>query len=138
MLWPFGTLPFGDVPLIIGVLQIELHIPGSESLKDKRRVVRSLKDRLHREHQASVAEVAAQELLNVAVLGIALVGTDGRSVGQTLDRILEKVRGVHEAEVGGVTRQLLEGHAYEGPREEPIDEAALAREMLARASEEGR
>ncbi len=110
-------------------------IHDSQSLKDKRRVVRSVKDRLHREHQVSVAEVAAQDTLNLAVMGLALVGTDGRYVGQTLDRITEKLRSLHDAEVGSVTRQLLEGKAYESADEDPLDEEALARELLRHASE---
>jgi len=125
---------FGDIPLIIGVLQFELVIHDSQSLKDKRSVVRSVKDRLHREHQVSVAEVAAQDMLNVAVLALALVGTDGRYVGQTLDRITEKLRSLHGAELGSITRQLLKGEAYENA-DEPLDEESLAQEMLDRASE---
>lgn len=121
--------------MIIGVLQFELVIHDSQSLKDKRRVVRSVKDRLHREHQVSVAEVAAQDTLNLAVMGLALVGTDGRYVGQTLDRITEKLRSMHEAEIGSVTRQLLEGKAYESADNDVIDEKALAHELLRHASE---
>ncbi|MFI4892917.1 MAG: DUF503 domain-containing protein [Phycisphaerales bacterium JB058] len=132
--WPIGHLLFGDLPLIIGVLQFELVIHDSRSLKDKRSVVRSVKDRLHREHQVSVAEVAAQDVLNVAVLALALVGTDGRYVGQTLDRITEKLRSLHDAEVRAVTRQLLKGEAYESS-DEDLDEESIAREMLERASE---
>lgn len=139
LLWPFGYLPFGEVPLIIGVLQFELVIHDSQSLKDKRAVVRSLKDRLHREHQCAVAEVAHQDALNVAVLGLALVGSDGRHIGQTLDRISEKIRSVHDAEVGNLTRQLIEPNSFSPSRaEEKIDREALAREMLARAQEEWR
>ena len=109
-------------------------IHDSQSLKDKRSVVRSVKDRLHREHQVSVAEVAAQDMLNIAVLALAQVGTDGRHVGQTLDRITEKLRSLHDAELGTITRQLLKGEAYESADDE-IDEDALAREMLERATE---
>ena len=132
--WPIGHLLFGDLPLIIGVLQFELVIHDSRSLKDKRSVVRSVKDRLHREHQVSVAEVAAQDVLNVAVLALALVGTDGRYVGQTLDRITEKLRSLHDAEVRAVTRQLLKGEAYESS-DEDLEEESIAREMIERASE---
>lgn len=123
--------------MIIGVLQFELVIHDSQSLKDKRRVVRSLKDRLHREHQCAVAEVAHQETLNLAVLGLTVVGSDGRHVGQVLDRISEKIRSVHDAEVGSLTRQLIEPRAFVPSRaEEKIDRETLAREMLARAEEE--
>ncbi|MFO0836753.1 MAG: DUF503 domain-containing protein [Phycisphaerales bacterium] len=99
--------------MIIGILQFELLIHGSESLKDKRRVVRSVKDRLHREHQVSVAEIATQDSLNVATLGLALVGSDGRHVGEVLDQITAKLRAIPDAELGDTTRELLHGRAGE-------------------------
>ena len=68
--------------MVIGVLQFELRIRGSESLKDKRRVVRSVKDRLHREHMVSIAEVARQDDIAVASMALACVGTDGARVGE--------------------------------------------------------
>ncbi|MEX0741620.1 MAG: DUF503 domain-containing protein [Phycisphaeraceae bacterium] len=74
------------------MLQIELLIGDATSLKDKRRVVSSLKDRLHREHQVAVAEVDRQEAHQVAVLGIALVSTSGAHAQSVLDRILEEIR----------------------------------------------
>ncbi len=102
--------------MVVGILQFELLIHEAESLKDKRRVVLSVKDRLHREHQASVAEVDAHDMLNRAVLGLAVVGRDGRRVGEVLDQITAKLRGLHGAELGGVQREILygAGHGAEG------------------------
>ena len=107
--------------MIIGILQFELLIHGSESLKDKRRVVRSVKDRLHREHQVSVGEIATQDSLNVATLGLALVGSDGRHVGEVLDQITAKLRAVPDAELGDTTRELLHGRAGEISGQAPAD-----------------
>ena len=78
--------------MVIGVLQIEIVIDGSESLKDKRRVVRSLKDRLHRWHQVSVAEVGKQESLTRGVLGIVLAGSDVPYAQSVLDKIVDKLK----------------------------------------------
>ena len=78
--------------MIIGILQVELTIDGAESLKDKRRVVRSIKDRLHREHQVSVAEVAAQDNHTIARLGIVLAGSDMPKTQSTLDQIVDKLQ----------------------------------------------
>jgi uncharacterized protein len=78
--------------MVVGILQFELIVRGAESLKDKRRVVRSVKDRLHREHQVSVAEVASQDTLTLAVIGLAAVGTDGKRIADVLDRITAKLR----------------------------------------------
>lgn len=126
--------------MIIGVLQFELIIHDAESLKDKRRVVRSVKDRLHNEHQVSVAEVASQEMLNQAVLGLACVGTDGKRVGEILDRISEKLRATPGAELGSITRHILEGEAPdEGTLADtlpPEEDEDLTREMLARFAED--
>lgn len=79
--------------MVIGILQVELTIDGAQSLKDKRRVVASLKDRLHREHQVSVAEVGTQDVHRTATLGMALVSTDVPHCQSVLDGILNKLRG---------------------------------------------
>lgn len=102
--------------MVIGILQFELLIHGAQSLKDKRRVVRSVTDRLHRQHLVSVAEVAEQDTINLAVLGVSCVGTDGRRVGVVLDRILDKLRCLTDAELGDTSRQILHGEPAEGSR----------------------
>lgn len=108
--------------MIIGVLQVELDIPGAESLKDKRSVVKSVKDKLHREHLVSVAEVAQQDNITTAILGFALVGSDGRKIGQTLDRICEKLRSLHDADVAATKRHMIRGDApVREHQAEPID-----------------
>src|SRR5436189_6470333 len=97
--------------MIIGILQFELLVHDASSLKDKRRVVQSVKDRLHREHQAAVAEVARLESLSVAVLGLAVVGREGSRVGEVLDTITNKLRELRDAELGDVSREILQGRA---------------------------
>lgn len=131
--------------MLIGVLQFELFIDDARSLKDKRRVVSSLKDRLHREHLCSIAEVGDADALNHALLGLAVVGRDGGRIGETLDRITAKLRGLTEAEVGDIRRQILEGQDVgpalgEGGEEDGPDDPALREELLRRAGDgpEGR
>lgn len=121
--------------MVVGLLQFELFIHGSVSLKDKRRVLLSIKDRLHREHQVSVAEVASQDSLNHAVLGLACVGADGARVAEVLDRILAKLRALTDAEIGGVSRQVLHGSTlFDDPGDAPDPaDAALAAELLRHA-----
>lgn len=109
--------------MVLGILQFELLIPGSQSLKDKRRIVRSVKDRLHREHMVSVAEVAALDKLNVAVMALACVGRDGARVGEVLDAVTNKLRALHDAHLGDVSRQII--HGSQIPEE--TDEQAAAR-----------
>lgn len=125
--------------MVIGILQFELLVHGSESLKDKRRVVRSVKDRLHREHMVAVAEVGALDKLNIAVMGLACVGTEGARVGEVLDRISAKLRSLPDAELGDVSRQILHGSQLDlaaAAEAAGIDEQGLADEMLRRFDED--
>ncbi len=78
--------------MVIGILQIEIVIDGSMSLKDKRSVVRSLKDRLHREHQVSVAEVDQQDDIRTAVLGITMASSSVPHCQRTLDKLVDRLR----------------------------------------------
>lgn len=98
-------------PMFVGILQFELLIPGVESIKDKRRVVKSVKDRLHREHMVSVAEVGALEDHSLAMMGLAVVSNTPAHVGEVLDRITAKLRSLSDAELGSTTREILGGRA---------------------------
>ncbi len=95
--------------MVIGVLQVELAIDGATSLKDKRRVVASVKDRLHREHQVSVAEIGSSDDFRTAVLGIVMAASDVTYCQSVLDRILNKVRDARGCVLGDHTREILTG-----------------------------
>lgn len=95
--------------MFVGVLQFEIVVPHSRSLKDKRRVVRSLKDKLHREHQVAVAEVAALDSLNLAVMGLSAVSGSGAYLHELFDRIVAKLRQCPEAQLGAVQRDIFKG-----------------------------
>lgn len=64
----------------------QLSIPGCASLKEKRSVVRSLKDRLHSRFRLSVAETGQQDVLTRAELSVALVAADRRLAESVLDK----------------------------------------------------
>jgi uncharacterized protein YlxP (DUF503 family) len=74
--------------MIVGISSFELHLPESRSLKDKRRVVRSLIDRLYHLHRVSIAETGFQDLHQRAEISLAAV-TNGQS---EMDQLLEAVR----------------------------------------------
>lgn len=97
--------------MVLGVLQFHVLVHGAESLKDKRRVVQSLKDRLHREHMCSIAEVGDPDLLNAATIALAVVTRDGKRAGEILDAITLKLRELRDGEVGEIDRQILHASA---------------------------
>ena len=74
----------------IAVLHVDMHLPYSQSLKDKRMVLRRLKDRLG-PFNVAVAEVDHQDLWQRAALGIVTVASSDDSAEKTLRSVLEEV-----------------------------------------------
>jgi uncharacterized protein YlxP (DUF503 family) len=78
--------------VVIGVRSFELHLAGAHSLKDKRSVIKSLKDRLHNQFNVSVAETGRHEAWQLAELTVCLVAADRRhaeSVLEAVDRFVD-------------------------------------------------
>ena len=93
--------------MVVGVCTVELWIPESQSLKDKRQVLHSLKDRLRGKFNLSVAEVDGLDLWQKAVLGMACVANDGSHVEQVLEQALNVMKSMPIVEVVRVHRELL-------------------------------
>ncbi|HTU34282.1 MAG TPA: DUF503 domain-containing protein [Candidatus Acidoferrum sp.] len=72
----------------IGCLTLEIHIPDARSLKDKRQVVRSLKDRLRANFNVAVAELAYQDLLQRSRVGVVSLSGDGKHLEESFAAIL--------------------------------------------------
>ncbi|WP_447974888.1 DUF503 domain-containing protein [Nitrospira sp. Kam-Ns4a] len=93
--------------MIVGLCTVELFIPGSGSLKAKRQVLVSLKDRLRGKFNVSVAEVGEQDLWQKAVLGIACVANERAHVNQVLDQAVNVIRALPAVELVQVQIELL-------------------------------
>jgi uncharacterized protein YlxP (DUF503 family) len=81
---------FGD--MIVGSLRVRLLVRESRSLKDKRQVVRSIKDRLRNRFNISIAEVEAQDHRQLVVLGIAMVSNEASHLRSAFDEIVRALR----------------------------------------------
>jgi len=92
--------------MVVASLTWELSIPGCASLKEKRSVIRSLRDRLRSKFNVSVAETGAQDLHARAELTIALVATDGRFAESVLDKADRFVEQQGEAIITAVRRDV--------------------------------
>lgn len=77
--------------MVIGVLTVRLTIFEALTLKDKRRVVKSIKDRLSARHNVSVAEVDDLEQRQLATIAVVMVSNDAQFVESCLSRILDQV-----------------------------------------------
>jgi len=92
--------------MFVGALQFELLIAGAESIKDKRRVVRSVRDRLHQKHLVSVAEVGLLDRKDAALMGLAVVAGEEKRVHLVFDHALEMLSSLHDAELGEHVREV--------------------------------
>jgi len=85
--------------MVVGTLKLFFVLRESHSLKDKRRVLRRLKQVLFNKFRVAVAEVDHQDTWQRATLGIAAVGNDGEHVNAVLSKVVDSVRFVPEAEM---------------------------------------
>ena len=82
--------------MTIGVLRVHFRIHDSRSLKQKRAVLRSLKDRLFSRFNVSVAEIGSNDIWQAGELGVVTVGNDQ----QFVDSVIQKVRNFIEMAPG--------------------------------------
>jgi uncharacterized protein YlxP (DUF503 family) len=75
--------------VVVGVLEVTLSIPGAFSLKEKRKVVRSLIERTRNKFNASVAEVGDNDIHNRARIGVSVVANDHAFANSMLDKVLD-------------------------------------------------
>ncbi|MEO8381806.1 MAG: DUF503 domain-containing protein [Acidobacteriota bacterium] len=94
--------------MIVCVALFELHIDYAESLKDKRQVVRSLRDRLRGNFHVSANEVALQDLHQRARMAVSFIADRNDSADSMLDRIQKFVEDHANAVLAGWTSEKLD------------------------------
>ena len=82
----------------------DLSLPECGSLKDKRRVVKSLKDRIRRRFNVSIAETAYQDVRTRAQLSVVLVASDGAPVDSVLTKLDHFIEGEHRVVILSVRK----------------------------------
>ena len=90
----------------IGVLTLELRIETSHSLKEKRHVVQSLKDRLRHKFNVSVAEIDHQDLWQRATVAAVTVSSDRENAEKVLRGVEEETVGNGRFRAGGRHRRV--------------------------------
>ena len=83
----------------VGLLQLRILVPDAMSLKDKRRAVKSLKDRIAHRFNVSIAEVGLLDSLRQSELGVALVTNDSTFAESCLSKIVNLVRATVKLEL---------------------------------------
>ncbi len=76
--------------MVVGLLSVELHLPGAQSLKDKRMVLRRLKDRL-KKFNVAVAEIDHHDLWQRARLGVVTISTTNAHADRELAAVADEI-----------------------------------------------
>jgi uncharacterized protein YlxP (DUF503 family) len=90
--------------MVVAVARITLHIPENHSLKGKRKVVKSLIDKVRHRFPVAIAEVDDHDLWQRAQLGLALVSNDSQILDASLTKIMRYLEDQHVA-------QIIDSHA---------------------------
>ena len=81
--------------MVVGLLQVEVHLPSAHSLKDKRSVLKSLRDQLRGRFNVAVAELNPSEKWQRATIGVSTLGEGRPYVEGLLKEVTEWLRGTH-------------------------------------------
>ena len=91
---------------MIGACELRMVILGAHSLKEKRKVLKSIKDRLSRMN-VSVAEVDDNDKWQAATLGISMVSNETAFIHSVIDRIISNIEGNGQVEILDARTEIL-------------------------------
>jgi uncharacterized protein len=93
--------------MVVGILQLQVSVFDAMTLKDKRRVLKSLKDRISNKYNVSIAEVGNNDNIRTALLAVAMVANEGRFVDSALSHIVDFVRAIPQLSLIDYTMEMV-------------------------------
>jgi uncharacterized protein YlxP (DUF503 family) len=93
--------------MVVGCLKIEFHLPENHSLKGKRKIVRSMVDKVKARFNVSIAEVGSNDKWQKIELGVSAVGNDRRHIDSSLNHVLSFIESLCLAEIVGTDMEIL-------------------------------
>ena len=93
--------------MFVGIIEIQIRIYGSNSLKDKRRVIKSIIDKIKNRFNVSCSDISNNNLWNRAGIGIALVSNDKSFVNKQINLIFDYVKQFYDIEIINHTIEIL-------------------------------
>lgn len=93
--------------VLVGVARIVLHLPGARTLKEKRMIVRSFKERIQARMRVSIAEVGDLDLVQKAVLGVAVVANEAGHVDEVLASVASAAGTLRDAVLLDHTTEII-------------------------------
>ena len=93
--------------MIIGILKIDLHFPYSSSLKEKRMILKSLKDRVRKIFNVSISELDEHDKWQKAIISIAAIGIGRRNINSLLDKVVNFVTTLKNLEISDYEIEII-------------------------------
>lgn len=93
--------------MYVGILQVELDLPAPSNLKERRRLVVSIKDRIRRQFQAAIADVGVQDAYHECTLGLAVVSNDPRHAQSCCQAVLDWLEAFPDVQVQDHQLEIL-------------------------------
>lgn len=93
--------------MVVGTLKVEFFLYDNQSLKGKRKVVKSMVGKVKSRFNVSIAEVGSNDKWQKIELGLSTVGNDRRHVDSSLNHILSFLESLYLAEVGEVRMEIF-------------------------------
>jgi len=92
---------------VVGTLKLSLYTHNNQSLKEKRRVVKSIVAKVHKKFNVSIAEIGSNDKWQMIELGISAVGNDRRFVNSALENILSFLDSLYLGEIIDSTMEIV-------------------------------
>ncbi len=93
--------------MIIGICRIEIFLPNLQSLKEKRRVLKRLIQKLRQKYNISIAEIENQDKWQRTTLAVVCVSTSSRFVNKVIDQILNEVEKFNEGHIIKCEKEII-------------------------------
>jgi len=95
------------VSVSIGYLEVKLYIPHSHSLKEKRMVLKRLKERLKNKFNIAVSEISEHDRWQTGVIGVVTIAIDTRKADETLEKVVAFIEKIYPGIVKGYHKEIL-------------------------------
>ncbi len=93
--------------MVVGTLRIEIYLHDNHSLKGKRKIVRSMVDKVKHKFNVAIAEIGSNDKWQKIELGVSTVGNDRRHIDASLNNVLTFLDSLYLAEIGDSKTEIF-------------------------------
>lgn len=93
--------------MVVGTVRLRIYVPWVQSLKEKRKIVKSLCAKVKNKFNVSIAEIEDQDVHKSIVVGFACVSNDSAHADQIIDKVIKFIEANTEGELIGIERENL-------------------------------